>query len=106
MLKASFEHAKEDIDARMLAEQKVEAARVIENIVSALAADGDELLDDQERAKIIAVVESLQHSATGDDVAAIKLAIEQTDKQTADFAERRMDASIRRALAGQRVDKV
>ena len=106
MLKASFDHAKDDIDARMLAEQKVEAARVIENIVSALAADGAELLNDQERANIAAAVESLQHSATGDDVAAIKLAIEQTDKQTADFAARRMDASIRRALAGQRVDKV
>ena len=106
MLKASFEYAQADIDARMLAEQKVEAARVVENIISALTADGDQLLNDQERANIIAVVESLQHSATGDDVAAIKLAIEQTDKQTADFAERRMDASIRRALAGQRVDKV
>ncbi|MFD1007587.1 Fe-S protein assembly chaperone HscA [Oceanisphaera ostreae] len=106
MLKASFEYAQADIDARMLAEQKVEAARVIENIISALTADGDQLLNDQERANIIAVVESLQHSVTGDDVAAIKLAIEQTDKQTADFAERRMDASIRRALAGQRVDKV
>ncbi len=106
MLKASFDHAKEDIDARMLAEQKVEAARVIENIVSALAADGDELLNEQERADILAAVESLQHSAEGQDLDAIKVAIEQTDKQTADFAARRMDASIRRALAGQRVDKV
>ncbi|OIN14421.1 Fe-S protein assembly chaperone HscA [Oceanisphaera psychrotolerans] len=106
MLKASFEHAKEDIDARMLAEQKVEAARVIENIVSALAADGDELLNEQERADILAAVESLQRSAEGQDLDAIKVAIEQTDKQTADFAARRMDASIRRALAGQRVDKV
>lgn len=106
MLTASFEHAKEDIDARMLAEQKVEAARVIENIVSALAADGDELLSEQERAEILASVESLQRSAEGQDLEAIKVAIEQTDKQTADFAARRMDASIRRALAGQRVDKV
>ncbi len=106
MLKASFDHAKEDIDARMLAEQKVEAARVIENIVSALAADGDELLNEQERADILAAVESLQHSAEGQDLDAIKVAIEQTDKHTADFAARRMDASIRRALAGQRVDKV
>ncbi|MGO1247354.1 MAG: Fe-S protein assembly chaperone HscA [Oceanisphaera sp.] len=106
MLKASFEHAKEDIDARMLAEQKVEAARVIENIIAALNQDGDALLNDKERADIIAVVESLQQSVTGSDVAAIKLAIEHTDKQTAEFAERRMDASIRRALAGQRVDKV
>ncbi|MBL1378653.1 Fe-S protein assembly chaperone HscA [Zobellella iuensis] len=106
MLRASFEHAKEDIAARMLAEQKVEAARVIENIVSALQADGDELLDQQEKAGIVAAIEFLQRSAEGDDPEAIKQAIEQTDKQTADFAARRMDASIRKALAGQRVDKV
>ncbi|ATG74683.1 chaperone protein HscA [Zobellella denitrificans] len=106
MLKASFEHAREDIAARMLAEQKVEAARVIENILSALQADGDELLDEQERAGIVAAIESLQRSAGGDDPEAIKQAIEQTDKETAEFASRRMDASIRKALAGQRVDKV
>lgn len=106
MLKASFEYAKEDIDARMLAEQKVEAARVIENIVSALAVDGSALLNEQERNDITATVEQLQQTISGDNVAAIKLAIEQTDQQTADFAARRMDASIRRALAGQRVDKV
>lgn len=106
MLKASFEHAEEDIAARMLAEQKVEAARVVENIISALQADGDELLSEQEQAAVIASLEALQQAAQGDNVDAIKTAIEQTDKQTADFAARRMDASIRKALAGQRVDKV
>lgn len=105
MLTASFEHAKDDIAARMLAEQKVEAARVIENINSALANDAA-LLSESELALILASVASLQQTAHGDDLAAIKLAIEQTDQQTADFAARRMDASIRRALAGQRVDKV
>ncbi|WP_346350791.1 Fe-S protein assembly chaperone HscA [Oceanimonas sp. AH20CE76] len=106
MLKASFEYAQEDIAARMLAEQKVEAARVVENIISALQADGDALLSEQEQAGIIAALESLQQAAQGTDPEAIKQAIEQTDKQTADFAARRMDASIRKALAGQRVDKV
>ncbi|WP_417605256.1 Fe-S protein assembly chaperone HscA [Oceanimonas baumannii] len=106
MLKASFEHAEEDIAARMLAEQKVEAARVVENIISALQADGDELLSEQEQAAVIASLEALQQAAQGDNADAIKAAIEQTDKQTADFAARRMDASIRKALAGQRVDKV
>ena len=106
MLKASFEHAQEDIAARMLAEQRVEAARVVENIISALHADGDELLSEQEQAEVVASLEALQQAAQGDDPDAIKRAIEQTDKQTADFAARRMDASIRKALAGQRVDKV
>ncbi|PSJ44936.1 Fe-S protein assembly chaperone HscA [Zobellella endophytica] len=106
MLKASFQYAQEDIAARMLAEQKVEAARVIENIVSALAADGQGLLNEQERAEILAAVEALRQAAEGSDVETIKQAIEQTDKGTAEFAARRMDASIRKALAGQRVDKV
>ena len=105
MLTASFTHAKDDIAARMLAEQKVEAARVIENINSALAADAA-LLSESELAAIVASVATLQQTVSHDDVAAIKRAIEQTDQQTADFAARRMDASIRRALAGQRVDKV
>jgi molecular chaperone HscA len=105
MLKASFEHARDDIAARMLAEQKVEAARVVENILSALQADGD-LLSEAERTAISAAVATLRNTAEGDDAEAIKQAIEQTDKQTADFAARRMDASIRKALAGQRVDKV
>ncbi|MDP5292744.1 Fe-S protein assembly chaperone HscA [Oceanimonas sp. CHS3-5] len=106
MLKASFEHAQEDIAARMLAEQRVEAARVVENIISALHADGDELLSEQEKAEVVVSLEALQQAAQGEDPEAIKRAIEQTDKQTADFAARRMDASIRKALAGQRVDKV
>lgn len=105
MLSASFEHAQSDIDARMLAEQKVEAARVIENINSALAADSH-LLTTDELAAIVASVAALQHTAGADDLTAIKRAIEKTDQQTADFAARRMDASIRQALAGQRVDKV
>jgi molecular chaperone HscA len=105
MLKASFEHARDDIAARMLAEQKVEAARVVENILSALQVDGD-LLSEAERTAISAAVATLRNTAEGDDAEAIKQAIEQTDKQTADFAARRMDASIRKALAGQRVDKV
>lgn len=106
MLTASFEHAQSDIDARMLAEQKVEAARVIENINSALALDAAALLNELELAQIKASVAQLQQAAQSDELAAIKLALEQTDQQTADFAARRMDASIRRALAGQRVDKV
>ncbi|GAA3525710.1 Fe-S protein assembly chaperone HscA [Zobellella aerophila] len=106
MLKASFEYAQADMQARMLAEQQVEAARVVENIESALAADGDSLLEPAERAAIEASMQSLKSIAAGEDIQAIKQAIEDTDKLTADFAARRMDASIRQALAGQRVDKV
>ncbi|QCT22395.1 Fe-S protein assembly chaperone HscA [Jejubacter calystegiae] len=105
MIKDSMAHAGEDVQARMLAEQKVEAARVLESLHSALAADG-ELLSDQERGTIEQSAAHLRTVAAGDDVDAIKEAIKTIDKQTQEFAARRMDLSIRKALKGHSVDEV
>ena len=44
--------------------------------------------------------------AVGDDADAIEEAIKNVDKQTQDFAARRMDKSVRVALKGQSVDEV
>lgn len=105
MIKDSMTHAGEDVQARMLAEQKVEAARVLESLTGALAADG-ELLSDQERQTIQQSATHLRTVADGDDVDAIKEAIKTIDKQTQEFAARRMDLSIRKALKGHSVDEV
>ena len=48
----------------------------------------------------------LSEVAQGDDVDAIEQAIKNVDKQTQDFAARRMDQSVRRALKGHSVDEV
>ena len=105
MIKDSMSHAEQDIKARMLAEQKVEAARVLESLESALAADAA-LLSAAERQAIDAATAQLRAVAAGDDADAIKDAIKNTDTQTQEFAARRMDQSVRTALKGQSVDEV
>ncbi|WP_025822283.1 Fe-S protein assembly chaperone HscA [Shewanella marina] len=105
MLKDSMHNAKDDISRRMLAEQKVEAARVLESLNSALLKDG-ELLSSDERLAIDNAMASLAQTAAEDDADAITKAIEAVDKQTQDFAARRMDNSIRAALKGQSVDNI
>ncbi|HEC2549690.1 TPA: Fe-S protein assembly chaperone HscA [Raoultella ornithinolytica] len=105
MIKDSMSHAEQDIKARMLAEQKVEAARVLESLESALAADAA-LLSAAERQVIDEATAQLRAVAAGDDADAIKDAIKNTDTQTQEFAARRMDQSVRTALKGQSVDEV
>ncbi len=104
MLKDSFSHAQDDINARKLREQQVEAERVVEALSAALAEDGEKLLSADEYAIIRQQVDELQSIAQGSEQRAIKLKIDQVDQLTAEFAQRRMDASINKALAGQRVD--
>ena len=86
MLTSSMHHAKEDMQARMLKEQQVEAARVDESLRAALAEDGQNLLNAQEFAALEQGLANLQRTAEGDDVEAIKSAIEAVDKQSQDFA--------------------
>ncbi len=105
MIKDSMSFAEHDVQARMLAEQKVEAARVLESLNSALAADAA-LLSVEERQAIDDGVSVLQKAAVGDDADAIKEAIKNIDTQTQEFAARRMDQSVRKALKGQSVDEV
>ncbi|GHK57734.1 hypothetical protein KPZU09_74700 [Klebsiella pneumoniae] len=105
MIKDSMSYAEQDIQARMLAEQKVEAARVLESLTSALAADAA-LLSAAERQAIDAAAEQVRAAAAGDDADAIKEAIKNIDTQTQEFAARRMDQSVRIALKGQSVDEV
>ncbi|MTH45853.1 Fe-S protein assembly chaperone HscA [Intestinirhabdus alba] len=105
MIQDSMSFAEQDVKARMLAEQKVEAARVLESLSGALAADAG-LLSPAERQAIDAAAESLSAAARGDDVDAIEQAIKNVDKQTQEFAARRMDQSVRSALKGHSVDEV
>ena len=105
MIQDSMSYAEQDVKARMLAEQKVEAARVLESLNGALAADAA-LLSAAERQVIDDAAAHLSAVAEGDDADAIEEAIKNVDKQTQDFAARRMDKSVRVALKGQSVDEV
>lgn len=106
MLSASIENAQQDMEARMLAEQQVEADRVVESLNAALAADGEALLNADERAEIDGAIAHLLAMRQSGSTNQIKEAIEAADAASGEFAARRMDASIRKVLTGQNVNKV
>jgi molecular chaperone HscA len=106
MLKASMDNAQEDMQARMLKEQQVEAARVQENLQGALDSDGLALLDTSEIQAITAGLTKLNELAKGTDKDEIKAAIEKLDKLSENFAQKRMDQSIKSAFSGQSVDRI
>ena len=104
MLRDSIEHAEDDVSARMLREQQVEAERVLEALAAALADDGD-LLSASEREAIDTVAGQLIELIKSDDVRAIKEGISALDQAATEFVARRMDGNIKKALAGHNVDE-
>jgi len=102
MLRESFEHAREDMHSRALHEAQVEANRLIEAVRSALAADSA-LLEASEREEIERRVAALEGALGGADHRALRAGTEALNKATDEFAARRMDAGVRRALAGRRI---
>lgn len=105
MLLDSFDHAKDDASIRMLREKQVEADRVIEALTAAIEENGDSLLSQEERADIDANLQNLMTVKVGDDIRTIKQAISQLDKATQEFAARRMNVSINKALTGHKLDE-
>ncbi|ASL27593.1 Fe-S protein assembly chaperone HscA [Azotobacter chroococcum] len=106
MLKDSFEHAGGDKTARMLREQQVEAQRLLEAVLAALEADGEALLSPEERTAIDAQVQALREVLEGQDGAAIELHTRRLAQVTDAFAARRMDASVKAALSGRRLNEI
>jgi len=106
MLRDSMSHAKEDIDARMLAEQQLEAKRVIEALDSALAKDGNELLSETERAEISTARDKLLSGQDSADANQIKKLIKNIETVSQEYVARRMDASVKQILAGQNITDV
>ena len=105
MLKDSFSHASEDAFRRALREAQVEAQRLLEATQSALHESAD-LLSTLERAHIDAAVARLQSVIIGDDRRAIDDAMQALSAATNEFAARRMNRSVQRALAGRNVDQL
>ncbi|KDD80171.1 Fe-S protein assembly chaperone HscA [Glaesserella parasuis] len=106
MIKSSMMNAKQDMEARQLAEQRVEADRVIDSVVIALQEDGAELLSVDEFKGIEAELQKLIYAKQGTDRQAIQQGIKDLDLATQEFAARRMNLSIQKALAGKAVDEV
>ncbi len=106
MLKDSFEYAGEDKNARALREQQVEAERLLEAVQAALEVDGERLLDETERAAILDSMQTLRELAIGSDVVAIEAQIKRLSQVTDAFAARRMDAAVKAALSGRRLNEI
>ncbi len=102
MLRDSFEHARDDMRARALHEAQVDAARLLEATRSALAADGA-LLEPAERAAIEERMAALEAALAGTEHRALRAGTDALNKATEEFAARRMDAGVRRALAGRKI---
>ena len=105
MLKSSFGAAEQDKKARALREAVVDAERLVEAIDAALAQDGN-LLSEVERTEIEAQIRLLKEVCDSEDSSAIHKAVDLLNHATESFAAKRMDASVRKALAGQELDKL
>ncbi|MET0048337.1 MAG: Fe-S protein assembly chaperone HscA [Sedimenticola sp.] len=105
MLRDSIEHAEDDMEARRLREQQVEADRVIEALQAALAEDGDALLNEAERGSVEAALEQLVAVSRSDNHGEIKQGIEALEKACEFYVERRMNASVKNAMSGHSVDE-
>jgi molecular chaperone HscA len=105
MLIDAIDHGEEDLLARRLAEARVEAHRI--GTSTRKSVDGDaELLVPGEREKIDAALVALDEAAKGTDPRKIQLRIDDLDAATKDFAGRRMNRAIAKAIEGQRLDAV
>jgi molecular chaperone HscA len=105
MLADSFTHAADDMQARALAEVQVEADQIAVATEAALALDG-ELIGANERAVIDEALDNLRRFRDGADHLALRAAVESLNHATGEFAARRMDRSVSRALTGKRVDEL
>jgi molecular chaperone HscA len=106
MLQDSFSHARDDMRLRALREQQVEADRMLEDLRAAIDKDGESLLDATELKCLQVALDELQALRdSSDDHRQLANQIESVGKTSEEFAARRMDASIKQALAGLSLDE-
>ncbi len=105
MLKDSISHAGDDMAARALREQQVEADRLYEAVSAALVQDGEALLSERKVTEIKTCLNTLAEVSKKSDRNAIKKAIEKLDKITQEFAAKRMDMGVSRALSGHNINE-
>lgn len=105
MLRESIEYAENDMVSRSLREQQVEADRVLEALDSALAADGDQLLAEQEKSQIMAAHQALVDIKSDADKDKIKQAIKQLEVTCEDYVARRMNSNIKIAMQGHSIEE-
>lgn len=106
MLKESYTHAREDMQARALREQQVDADRMYEDLLAALEHDGRQLLNEEEYHCLETVLDDLGQTRHSNNHREIARHIEMVSKASEEFAARRMNASIQKALTGHSLDDI
>lgn len=106
MLKDSFAYASDDKVARVLREQQVDAQRLVEAVEGALEVDGERLLDAEERMVIELQLQELCELMQGTDGPAIEQQTKRLSQVTDAFAARRMNVTVKAALAGRNLNDI
>jgi molecular chaperone HscA len=106
MLRDSYAHAQDDMTARNLAEARVDGQRLVEAAEAALAENGALLLSAEELQAIENRLADLKLALQGAELTAVKRATEALNKGTVEFAARRMDQSVKKALTGHKLDEL
>ena len=105
MLKDSMSNAAEDMAARARAEAVVEAESLTDAVNAALELDSD-LLDAEELQQIQQDIAALQGRLKDGNAEDIRVAVAKLSLSTDNFAAKRMNRNIQRALTGQSVDNI
>ena len=105
MIRDSFDHADDDMGARLLTVERVEADRILGATRVALLASAD-LLVEGEREAIEAGIAGLESAKVGTNHLAIRGAIQSLDEVSKEFARRRMNAALEQNVRGQALDSV
>jgi molecular chaperone HscA len=106
MLEDSNQFAQDDMMARALREQQVEANQLLEAVQNALQQDGEALLSKEEQARIADSMAALRTTLQSTDHLALKRAISQLNDATVAFAQARMDSNVAHALAGRKLSEL
>jgi molecular chaperone HscA len=106
MLRDSYAHAQDDMTARNLAEARVDGQRLVEAAEAALTENGALLLAAEELLAIEKRIADLKLALREGDLSSVKRATEALNKGTVEFAARRMDQSVKKALTGHKLDEL
>ena len=103
MIRASMDHAKEDVEQRRLRENQVDADRSLEALDSAMASDADALLSVSEKQGLLDARSELVAAKGSDNADAVKAAIKQLEKSAEFYVARRMNSNIQQAMSGHNI---
>ncbi len=105
MLRDSMTYAKDDVAARKLREEQVAVDRVLEALDAALEEDGDKLLSKDEKAVILEKRDLLEGARERGTAEELRMAIKALEDEAEFYVERRMNQSVKGAMAGHTVDE-